>query len=76
MKNKQKKEKYIDDGHTIYDMNVEGMRGYREKKQTVGLSKKEKFACIKAALEVFLPKLLLVLFCFFITMVLIYFWLR
>ena len=37
-----KKEKYIDDGHTIFNMDVEGLPNRREKRPTVGLTRKER----------------------------------
>lgn len=74
-----KKEKYVDDGHTIYNMDVEGMRGHRKKvenKNNIFINKKEKNAMIKAAFQAYLPKVLIMLLCFGITALLLYFWLR
>ena len=43
MDKKNKKTKFIDDGHTIYDMNVDAKwNTRREKEQSVYVSKEEK----------------------------------
>lgn len=77
MKEKKKKQKYIDDGHTIYNMDVDGMPHRVVKKDTgINLTKAEKRAMIRAALLHFLPILLGVVVCFSITMLLIYLWLH
>ena len=75
---KEKKPKYIDDGHTIYDMNVDAPWNKQKtnKKDTIYVSKEEKRLLIIAAFKVYLPKFLLVLFCFGLTMLLIYLWLK
>ena len=75
-KDKKKKEKYIDDGHTIYNMNVEGMRGYKKPSTDEYIDKSEKRVLIKAALLAWLPKLFLVLLGFTLAFVLLYFWLK
>ena len=75
-KNKVRKAPYIDDGHTIYDMS--GLNDSRKKtdpENNLGMSRKEKFAAIRAALIVYLPGLLAILAGFGLTMLLIYFWL-
>lgn len=75
-KNKNTKE-YIDDGHTIYDMNVDASWNKRnEKLPSVSVTKEERRALIKAAFLAYFPKLLLVLGCFFVAMILIYLWLK
>lgn len=74
----KKKEKYVDDGHTIYNMNVEGMRGYQKKvenKNNIYINKNEKHAMIKAAFLAYLPKVLIMLICFGIAALLLYLWL-
>jgi len=77
MKEKKKKQKYIDDGHTIYNMDVDGMPHRISKNKTgVNLTKAEKRAVFWAALLHFLPIFIGVLICFTITILLIYFWLR
>lgn len=78
-KKKKKKVIYIDDGHTVYDMN--GLSGNEQdkkknKEEKVHLSFKEKRAVIRAALERFLPVLFLVIACFTVTILLIYFWIK
>lgn len=76
-KEKKKKVKYIDDGHTIYNMNVEGMRGYKKPKgDEVYLDKKEKRMLVWAAFKAYTPKLLIILVGFTLAILLIYFWLR
>ena len=46
MKNKtSKKEKYIDNGHKIYDMDVDGLPK-RETKQNLNLNRKERNAIL------------------------------
>ena len=74
---KKKKNKVIyieDDGHTVYPMdNVVGKK--KKKDDDVGLSRKERRAMISAALAHFLPILLLVIGCFCLTGVAMYFWL-
>ncbi len=77
-KAKKKKQKYEDDGHTIYDMNVDAYwrKDKKENKNKVYVTKEEKKALIKAAFIAYIPKLLLVLACFGFTMLLIYLWLK
>ncbi len=80
----KKKPKYIDDGHTIYSMDVDakwntqkdGKYNQNNKTESIYVSKEEKRTLIKAAFRVYIPKLLLVLFAFGLAMLLIYFWLR
>ena len=72
-----KNQEFIDDGHTIYDMNVDASwNNRREKSPSVMVSKDEKRMLIKAALKAYLPKLLMVLGCFLVVMILIYLWLK
>lgn len=76
---KKKKQKYVDDGHTIYNMNVEGMRGYQKKienKDNIYVNKKEKHAMIKAAFMAYIPKALIMLLSFALAAILLYFWLK
>ena len=76
MKNKtSKKEKYIDNGHKIYDMDVDGLPK-REKKQKIYLNRKERIAVIKAALATYFPVYLAVVACFIIAVLLVYLWLK
>ena len=72
-----KNQEFIDDGHTIYDMNVDvSWNNRREKTPSVMVSKDERRMLIKAALKAYLPKLLMVLGCFLVVMILIYLWLK
>ena len=59
MKNKTKYKE--DDGHTIYNMNIDGMPGYKKPSATDSyVTKKEKRAMIKACYRVyFIPLLIL-----------------
>ena len=76
MKNK-KPDKFIDDEHTIYDMNVDASwNNRREKKTSVMVPKEERRMLIFAALKAYFPKLLLVIGCFLFVMLLIYLWLK
>ncbi len=78
MRKKDKKNKYIDDGHTIYNMDVDGMPHRRSKPKDNGLdlTKEERKAIIKAALSHYLPILFGIILCFGLAMVIIYFWLK
>lgn len=77
MKKKNKKIVYIeDDGHTVYSMENVGNRGRNKDKEEVKLARKERLAAIRAALSVYLPRLLLVIGCFVAVGLLMYFWLR
>ena len=75
---KNKKQKYIDDGHTIYSMDVDAdWNNQKEKnKNSIYVSKEENRVLIKAALKAYFPKLLIVLAGFGIAIILIYFWLK
>ena len=76
MKNK-KNDKFIDDEHTIYDMNVDASwNNRREKIPSVIVLKKERRMLVFAALKAYFPKLLLVIGCFLVVMILIYLWLK
>ena len=77
MKTKNNKPEFIDDEHTIYDMNVDASwNNRREKMPSVMVSKEERRVLIIAALRAYLPKLLLVIGCFLVVMFLIYLWLQ
>lgn len=76
MKTNKKKE-YVDDGHTIYDMNVDAKwNSQRENKKSIPVPKEERRALIKAALIAYFPKLLMVLGSFALAIIVIYFWLK
>ena len=72
---KKEKQKYIDDGHTIYSMNVDA-KWSNSKKESIPVPKEERILLIKAAFRAYFPKLLLVLICFALTIILLYFWLK
>lgn len=74
---KDKPDEYIDDGHTIYDMNVDApWNKSKEKTPNVFVTKEERRTLIKAAFLAYIPKLLLVLGCFLVAAILIYLWLK
>ncbi len=74
---KKEKQKYVDDGHTIYDMNVDAKWSKdRSNNKSIPVPKEERRMLIKAAFLAYIPKLLLVLFSFGLAIVLIYFWLK
>lgn len=72
---KKEKQKFIDDGHTIYNMDIDGMP-HRVKKSSIGLTKKERNAMIRAAFAHYIPIFLGVIICFLLTMFIIYLWLN
>lgn len=79
MSKKNKKIKYEDDGHTIYNMDVDGMPHRRTSSKgnnNIDLTKEERRAMIKAAIGHYLPILLGVIGCFLLAMIIIYFWLK
>ena len=79
MKNKKKKVEYIDDGHTIYNMDVEGFKWHDNKiknEDRVYVTKEDNTLLIKAAIKSYLPKMLIVLLGFTLAIILIYFWLN
>lgn len=76
-KDKPPKKEYVDDGHTIYSMdglNPDYDAG--EKKERAKLQKKEFWAAVKAGFAVFFPKFLMVVGCFALVALLLYFWLK
>lgn len=75
-KNKDKKE-FIDDGHTIYNMDVEGMPHRRTIKTNndVYLTSEEKRTYTKAAYLAYLPIVIISVIAFTVAFVLIYLWL-
>ena len=77
MKKKNKKE-YYDDGHTIYNMDVEGFKWHDKKVKQANSSadKKDRWALIKSAYKAFLPKLFIIILDITLAIVLIYFWLK
>ncbi len=76
-KNNKRTDEFIDDGHTIYDMNVDASwNNRRDKTPSVMVTKEERRMLIKAALKAYFPKLLMVIGCFLVVMFLIYLWLK
>lgn len=75
-RNKKKKVKYVDDGHTVYSMeNLDGNGKCNQNKDDIKLTRKEKRAAIFAALGFYMPRILLIIGCFSVVGVLLYFWL-
>ncbi len=74
-KKKKKRAKYIDDGHTVYSMAGLDPDAERKKGENVRLTRKERWAAIRAGLARYLPVLFLVLACFLAAAALLYFWL-
>ncbi len=76
---KEKKKKYVDDGHTIYNMDIDGFKWHDRKlknENKIGLNKKEKFAMIRAAFSAYFPKVFIILVGFSLAILLLYFWLK
>lgn len=76
-KNDKKKEKraFVDDGRTIYDMSGLNPDGKKDK-EPIGLSRKERWAAIRAAFWVYGRVFLLVLIGFAMAGVLMWLWLQ
>ena len=73
---KKEKKEYIDDGHTIYNMDVDGLPNRIVKNESgIYLSKSERKAAILGAFAHYLPILLIAILCFGLVMVLMYLWL-
>ncbi len=75
-KNKGDKPAFIDDGHTIYDMNVDAPWAKNKKEEPVLVTKEEQKTLMKAVFRTYFPKLLLVLGSFALAIILIYLWLN
>ena len=67
------KKKYVDDGHTIY--NMDGLKK-GPKSDKISLSNKEKIALIKAFLIRYIPLLFGLILCFALAMLFIHLWLN
>ncbi len=74
-KAKKKKPKFVDDGRTIYSMEGLDPAPRVKESEKLGLTRKERRAAIRAALAVYMPRVLLVVGCFIVTGLLIYLWL-
>ncbi len=73
-KTKKKKAKFVDDGHTVYSM--EALTGkLPEEKDRPSLTRKERWALIRAAFSHYLPPILIVLLSFTLVGMLLYWWL-
>ena len=74
------KEKFVDDGRTVYDMSgIDDMHrtGPKQpKRENVSVSKKERRMLIRAAFATYLPIVFGVLACFTLAALLIYFWFK
>lgn len=79
MGKKSKKKDFVDDGRTVYDMDVEGFKWHDRKKQKkdgLDINRREKWAMYRGALAAYLPKFFIILLAFALTMGLIYLWLH
>ena len=74
-KKKKTKVIYVDDGHTVYEMDNVGRKKNSDKGGDLRLTRKERRAAIMAAFAYYLPRLLLVIGCFCLVGLLMYFWL-
>ncbi len=82
---KDKKEKFVDDGRVIADMDCEHITGYKSKKERrnreelkeMQITRKERWAIYKAALQQFMPALGMFIGSVLIVILLMYFfWLN
>ncbi len=75
---RKKKEKFVDDGHTVYDMSGVPQPVWKKRKSEkgVGLTGKERRAAIRAAFATYLPIFLGVIACFIAAMIIILLWLN
>jgi len=84
IKDKNRKETFVDDGRSIADMNIEGFSWYTPKKYSterqnlsdLKLTKKEKLAMILGALQAILPVAFMMFALFFGLFLLMAFWLN
>ena len=77
MKKKKGKIEYYDDGHTVYNMDVDGMPNrIIQNKSGIYLTKKEQRAAIWGAFFHYLPIMFLSILCFSLVMILMYLWLQ
>lgn len=76
---KKKKQKFVDDGRTIVDMNIEGTRWYRGKNYNPDRPKltfKERFAIFRGAFLAMLPALLCTIAGLTVAAILVWLWLK
>ena len=75
---KRKKAPFVDDGRTIADMNVPGMKGYtpgkKEGKEVPKLTRRERRAVVRGAMRAMLPGFICILMGFTLTAMLLYLW--
>lgn len=79
MAKKNKKDEYVDDGHTIYNMDIEGFKWHDKKVKNqngLNLSFKERMMLIFAAYKSYLPTLLIMIVGFTLAILLICLWLN
>lgn len=81
MKNKkEKKPKYVDDGHTVYNMDIEGFKWHDRKKNkkadNLKITFRERWAMIRAAFSIYAPIFLIVIAAFSLAIFLMYLWLH
>lgn len=78
MAKQDKNKEVIDDGHTIYNMDIDGMPHRTGKSNLAGieLTRKERRAIRRAALLHVLPRLITIVLGFSLAMLLIWLWLR
>lgn len=73
---KKKKNVYVDDGHTVYDMsNLQSATGAKKKDDGVSVTKKERRAIILAAYARYLPVVGIIAGCFLAAALLLRLWL-
>ena len=71
-----KKEEYVDDGHTIYNMDIDGMPHSRvDTSKNLLVDKEDRKIIIKAALSRYMPVVLGMVGCFLLAALLLYLWL-
>ena len=80
MKNKDKREEYIDDGRTIADMNVDGFSWFnknkpKDPKNQIILTRKERRAIFHAMVSKMIPIAIIALIAFTMSYFLIKLWL-
>lgn len=79
MNKKKKKEEFVDDGRTIYPMDIDGFKyKRRDKSKQINqfYSKEEKKHIILAGFKAYLPSLIIGLVGFTLAFLVIYFWLK
>jgi len=81
-KDEKRKTEYVDDGHTVYNMdgvtrpNAVFPKIKKKIKTEDDVTRKEKNAIIRAAFKAYLPTFITVLSCFVVVFLLLYLWLK